>query len=149
MKKSLFLITTMALSFAFFVQSCDRPDQMERAQTDVIEAERDLSQAQTEVEADVRIYRQEVANDIRENNLAIADIKTRLQDEDAETRAAHQTRIAELERKNNDLKRQMDNYSVTNRDHWENFKDQFSNNMDDLGNSLDDFFSRSTTTSRN
>jgi hypothetical protein len=149
MKKSTIVITTITMMFAFTALSCDRTDKMERAQIDVIEAERDLSIAQTEVAADVRIYRQETANDIRENNLAIADIKTKIQDEDAETRPAHQERIAELERKNNDLKRQMDNYSVTNRDHWENFKDQFSTNMDDLGKSLDNFFSQSTTTSRN
>ena len=148
MKKSLFLITTIALMFAFFVQSCDRTDKMERAQTDLIEAERDLDIAQTEVAADVRIYRQETANDIRENNLAIADIKKKIQDEDAERRASLEVRIAELERTNSDLKRQIDNYSVTNRDHWDNFKDQFSSDMNDLGNSLNDFFSR-TTTSRN
>ena len=136
--------------FAFFVQSCDRSaDNMERAQADLIEAERDLDIAQTEVAADVRIYRQETANDIRENNLAIADIKKKIQDEDAERRASLEVRIAELERTNSDLKRQIDNYSVTNRDHWDNFKDQFSSDMNDLGNSLDDFFSGSTTTSRN
>jgi len=149
MKKSTIVITTITMMFAFTALSCERSDKMERAQIDVIEAERDLSIAQTEVESEVRIFRQETANDIRKNNLAIADIKRRIQDEDAESRAAHQVRVTELERKNNDLKRQMDNYSVTNRDHWESFKDQFSTNMDDLGNSLNNFFSRSSTTSRN
>jgi tRNA G10 N-methylase Trm11 len=149
MKKSLFLITTITLMFAFFVQSCDRSaDNMERAEADLIEAERDLDIAQTEVEADVQIYRQETANDIRENNLAIADIKKKIQDEDPERRAALEVRIAELEGANSDLKREIDNYRVTNRDNWNDFKDQFSSSMDDLGSSLDNFFSR-TTTSRN
>jgi tRNA G10 N-methylase Trm11 len=148
MKKSLFLITTIALMFAFFVQSCDRTDKMERAQTDLIEAERDLDIAQTEVAADVRIYRKETANDIRENNLAIADIKKKIQNEDAERRASLEVRIAELEGTNSDLKREIDNYRVTNRNNWNDFKDQFSSSMDDLGSSLDNFFSR-TTTSRN
>jgi len=150
MKKSMYLITTLALTFAFFVQSCDRPDnQMERAQTDAIEAERDMEIAQSEIEADVRIYRQEAANDIRDNNRAIADIKRKIQDEDAETRAAHEVRIEELERKNSDLKRQIDNYRVSNRDSWDNFKGEFSSSMDNLGDSLDNFFSRSNTNVRN
>jgi hypothetical protein len=149
MKKSILLITTITIMFAFVVQSCDRPDnQMERAQTDLIEAERDLDIAQSEVEADVQIYRQEVANDIRENNLAIADIKSKIQVEDAERRAALEVRIAEIERNSSDLKRQIDNYRITNRDNWDDFKDQFSKDMNDLGDSLDDFFSR-TTVSRN
>jgi hypothetical protein len=149
MKKSILLITTITIMFAFVVQSCDRPDnQMERAQTDLIEAERDLDIAQSEVEADVQIYRQEVANDIRENNLAIADIKSKILVEDAERRAALEVRIAEIERNSSDLKRQIDNYRITNRDNWDDFKDQFSKDMNDLGDSLDDFFSR-TTVSRN
>jgi DNA-binding transcriptional MerR regulator len=152
MKKSIYLITTIAIMFAFIAQSCDRSsDKMERAQTDVIEAERDISIAQAEIEADVRIYRREIATDIRENNVAIADIKRKIQDEDPETRAAHEVRIEDLERTNSDLKRRIDNYSVTNRNSWDTFKEDFSSSMDDLGNSLDNFFSRTstTTTSRN
>jgi len=149
MKKQLFILTTFAIMFAFVAQSCDSSsNEMERAQTDVIEAERDLEVAQTEIEADVRIFRQEAANDIRGNNVAIADIKTKIQDEDADTRAAHQERIAKLERDNDNLKRKMDNYRVTNRDNWNDFKDNFNSDMSDLGSSLDGFFSR-TTTSRN
>lgn len=149
MKKSIYFITTILISFAFIAQSCDRSsDQMENAETTVIEAERDREIAQSEIEADVRIFREETSNKIRENNLAIAEIKREIQDEEGETRAEYNERITELERENNDLKRRMDNYSITNRDHWDEFKNDFSSSMDDLGNSLDDFFSR-TTTSRN
>ncbi len=150
MKKLIFLFATIIIMFAFIAQSCDRSaDKMERAQTELIEAERDVSIAQAEIEADVRIYRQEVTNDIRENNLAIADIKRKIQDEDQESSAVHQIRIDDLERANNDLKQRIDNYSVTNRNSWDTFKENFSNSMDDLGNSLDNFFSRTGTTSRN
>ncbi len=146
MKKSIFIITTFTIMFAFIAQSCDRSaSDMERAQTSVIEAERDLDIAQSEIEAEVRIYRQEKANSIRENNLAIAGIKEKIQHEDADVKAANEVRITDLERTNRDLKRQIDNYSITNRDHWDEFKVEFRNSMDDLGNSLDDFFTRSTT----
>jgi len=149
MKKQLFILTTFAIMFAFVAQSCDSSsNEMERAQTDVIEAERDLEVAQTEIEADVRIFRQEAANDIRENNVAIADIKEKIQHEDADVKAANEVRIAELESTNDSLKHKMDNYRVTNRDNWNDFKDDFNSDMSDLGSSLDGFFSR-TTTSRN
>jgi len=148
MKNSTFAITMFAIIFAFTAQSCDRSsDKMERAQTDVIEADRDLEIAQSEIEADVQIYRQKTATDIRNNNLTISNIKDRIQNEDQDTRAAHQTRISELEKENNDLKRKIDNYRVTNRNNWDMFKDDFTSSMDELGNSLDNFFSRTTSSS--
>jgi TolA-binding protein len=148
MKNSILLITTFTILFAFTALSCDNSaNKMERAQTDLIEAERDVNIAQAEIEADVRIYRQEMADDIRENNVAIADIKREIQNEDPESRAAHEVRIAELERSNSDHKQRIDNYSITNRDSWDSFKKSFSSSMDDLGNSLNNFFSRSTTSS--
>lgn len=146
MKKSIIAITTIALLSLFVTISCDRSsDNMERAETSVIEAERDLEIAKSEIEADIRIYRQEIANEIRENNTTIAEIKDKIQNEEAEVKAAHEVRITELERTNRDLKRQIDNYRVTNRDNWDTFKEEFSSAMDNLGNSLDDFFSRTTT----
>jgi septal ring factor EnvC (AmiA/AmiB activator) len=149
MKKSIFVFTTITIMFAFVALSCDRSsDKVERAQTSVIEAEKDLSIAKTEIEADARIYRNEMANEIKKNNTAISNIKQKIQNETSETRAAHEVRIAELERTNNDLKRQIDNYRVTNRDNWNTFKNDFSDSMDNLGNSLDNFFTR-TATSRN
>ncbi len=150
MKQSIFILTTFAIMFAFIAQSCDSSsNEMQRAETDVIEAERDLEIAQSEIEADVRIYRQEMASEIRENNLEIAEIKEQIQHEEADVKAANEVRIAELERTNDSLKREIDNYSVTDRDNWNSFKDQFGSNMNDLSNSLDNFFSNTTTTSRN
>ena len=141
MKKSVFIVTIFAIMFAFVAQSCDRShDSIESAETTVIEAERDLEIAHSEIEAEVRIYREETANDIRENNLAIAGIKEKIQHEDADVKAANEVRIADLENTNRDLKRQIDNYSISNRDHWNSFKDQFSSDMDDLGSSLNNFF---------
>jgi len=146
MKKSIFVITTFAIMFAFIAQSCDRSaDKLERAQTSVIEAERDVDIVQSEIEADVRIYRQEMANEIRENNRTIADVKRKIQNEEPETRAAQEVRIAELEGDNSDLKRQIDNYRITNSDSWDTFKEDFSTSMGNLGDSLDNFFSRTTT----
>jgi len=149
MKKSIIAIATLTLLSVFSIQACDRAsNDMERAETDVIEAERDLDIAQTEIEADVQIYRQEMAGEFRDNNVEIAEIKDKIQHEDADVKAANEVRIAEYERTNNDLQREIDNYSVSDRDNWDNFKDQFSSNMNDLSNSLDNFFSR-TTSSRN
>lgn len=146
MNKSILVTTTITIMFALTALSCDSsPDNMERAENSVIEAERDVDIAQSEIESEIRIYRQEIANDIRENNMAIAEIKEKIEDEEGDVKENYETRISELESDNNDLKRQIDNYRVSNRDHWVDFKEGFSSNMDDLGNSLDDFFTTTTT----
>jgi len=146
MKKSLIVIAATALLAVFITQGCDRASEdLQSAETSVIEAERDLEIAQSEIEADIGIYRQEMGDKIKVNNLAIADIKEKIQDEEAEIKAAHEVRIASLEKTNSEMKRKMDNFRFTNRDNWDDFKDEFSNSMDDLGKSLNDFFSEATT----
>jgi hypothetical protein len=146
MKKSTIVITTITMMFAFTALSCDRTaDRMERAQTDVIEAERDVTIAQAEIEADAKIYRLKMASEFNENNSAIAMIKERIKSEEPEVKASYEVRIRELDRTNGNLKRQIDNYTITNRDHWDSFKEEFTSAMDELGNSLDNFFSRSTS----
>lgn len=146
MKKSLIVITTLALLSVFVMQACNRSsDDLEKAEISVIEAERDLEIAQSEIEAEVRMYRQETANKINKHNAAIAEIKRKIQDEKAEIKAAHEVRIAKLESTNDDLKRQIDNYSISNSDSWDDFKEEFTSSMADLGNSLDNFFTKSAT----
>ncbi|MCC5906721.1 MAG: hypothetical protein JJU13_10960 [Balneolaceae bacterium] len=150
MKHSLFIITTMALISAFVIQGCDRSsNQMEGTETSVIEAERDrdVEISSSDLQAEVRVYRQEAGNKIMKNNRTIADIKREIESKDSDVRDAHTVRVEELERTNRDLKRQIDNYSHTTQNHWNEFKSDFRTAMDDLGNSLDDFFTTTTTSS--
>jgi len=153
MKHSTGILTTITLIAVLVFTGCDRPsNQMENAETSVIEANRDLEIAKAEVEAEYRIYRTKNADRMTENNRTIEDIKEKISNEpDSEVRARHENRLQEYEVKQRELNREMDNYRVSGRESWNSFKDSFSNRMDDLGDSLDNFFSTSgtTTTSRN
>jgi hypothetical protein len=150
---SIGILTTVTLIAAFVLSGCDSPsNKMEDAEISVIEANRDLEIAKSEVEAEVRIYRAENAERIMEYNRTISDIKRNINNEtDSEVRARHETRLEGFEATHRELKREMDNYSASGRENWDNFKDSFSNRMEDLGDSLDDFFSTTgaTTSSRN
>ncbi len=153
MKYSIGILTTITLISALVLSGCDgQSNKVENAETSVIEANRDLEIARSEVEAEYRIYRTENEERMVDNNRTIEDIKERISNEtDSEVRARHETRLQEYEVKQRELKREMDNYNVSGRENWNSFKNSFSNRMDDLGDSLDDFFStRNTpTTSRN
>jgi hypothetical protein len=147
MKYSIVIITTITLIAAFALSGCDRPsNNVEKAETSVIEADRDLEIAKTELEAELRKYRAENSDRVVEYNRTIEEIKQQISNEpNSEVKARHEARLAEYEKTHIDLKREMDNYQVSGRDNWNNFKDSFSDKMDDLGDSLDEFFSDSRT----
>ena len=156
MKHSTGILTTITLIAVLVFTGCDRPsnqsNQMENAETSVIESNRDLEIAKAEVEADYRKYKLENENRMSEYNRTIDEIKQEIENEsDTEVRARHENRLQEYEVKQRELNREMDNYRISGRESWNSFKDSFSNRMDDLGDSLDNFFSTSgtTTTSRN
>ena len=152
MKYSIGILTTITLIAALVLSGCDnQSNKMQDAETSVIESNRDMEIAKSEVEAELKIYRTENAELIMEHNKTISEIKQKINNEsDPEVRARLETRLNEKEAKHRELKREIDNYRVSDNENWNNFKDSFSSKMDDFGDSLDNFFSSSrTATSRN
>lgn len=149
MKYSIGILTTVTLFAAFVLSGCDSPsNKMEKAETSVIEANRDLEIATSEVEAELEMYRAENADRLIEFNRTISKIKQQIKNEsDKEVRDRLETKLDGYEATQRELKREMANYKVSGRENWDVFKDSFSNRMDDLGNSLKDFFSTSSTAS--
>lgn len=152
MKYPIIILTAVTLIAAFILSGCDSPsNRMENAETSVIEADRDLEIAKSEVDAELRIYRAENEDRIVEFNRTISEIKQEIENEsDAEVRAELEEKLDEVEASHLELKREMDNYIASGRDNWDEFKDSFSDRMDDLGDSLENFFlTPNTTTSTN
>ena len=152
MKYSTGILTTVIFSAALVLSGCDNPsnrsNQMQDAETSVIESNRDLEIAKAEVEAEYRIFKTENENQMADNSRTIEEIKEKISNEsDSEVRARHEEQLQRHEATQRELKREMDNYRVSGRENWDNFKNSFSNRMDDLGDSLDDFFSSNTTAS--
>ena len=149
MKYLIIIVTTITLIAALVLSGCDRQsNKVERAETSVIESERDLEIAKSEVEAEYKIFRTENEERMAEHNRTIREIKQEISNEsDREERVRLERKLEEHEATQRELKREMDNYEVSGKDNWKNFKDSFSSKMNDFGNSLDNFFSNSRTTS--
>ena len=148
MRYSIGILTTFILISGFILSGCDRPSEnVEGTEVSGIETERDLETTTREVESEVRVYRAENSDRMMEYNRTIGDIKQRINNEsDSEVKARYETKLEGYEETHRELKREMDNYSASGRENWDEFKDSYSNRMDDLGDSLDDFFSTSGTT---
>jgi len=149
MKHSIGILTTITLIAALVLSACDnRSDSMQDAETSVIESNRDMEIAKAEIEAEYRIYKLENENRLDRYNRTIEGLKEDIRNEsDQEAKARLETRHNEKVRKHRELKRELDNYNVSGRENWNDFKDSFSSKMDDFGDSLDNFFSTSRTTS--
>jgi F0F1-type ATP synthase membrane subunit b/b' len=149
MKLTTIVLIPVVLIAAFVLSGCDSPSKkMEKAETSVIEAKRDLEIATSEVEAELSLYRAENADRIMEYNRTISGIKKKIENEsDKEVKEKLKMKLDEYETTHNDLKREINNYKASGKESWDDFKDSFSSRMDDLGNSLDNFFSTTGATS--
>lgn len=149
MKYSIGILATVSLFAAFALTGCDSPsNKMESAETSVIEANRDLEIAKSEVEAELQIYRAENEDRIIEFNRSISDIKQEIENEsDDEVREEFKEKLGDLEASSRELQREMNSYKASGKENWDDFQNSFSNRMDELGDSLNDFFSPREITS--
>ena len=142
MKKSILII---AVSTFITVVSCNSPvEKVKNAQEDVAVANVNLDKANQEYIADILNYRKEVAQKIEANNTSIVEFKARIEHEKKETRAEYNKKMEELEMKNSDAKKKMDEYNQEGKENWEKFKTEFSHDMDELGKAFKDLTVKNT-----
>lgn len=135
MKKTFIVVALFV--FAVIVGACSSPTKkVEEAQTDVIEANKELDEANAEYMADMAKYRMETAEKIAANDLIIKDLNARISNQKKNRQVEYKQKVAELEQKNMDMKRKMEDYKQDGKENWEKFKAEFNHDMDELGNAF-------------
>ena len=134
MKRSIILVTgSFFLSFSILT-SCSTPaEKVEKAENNVVQANNELDSANKVYLADVASFKKENNEKIAANNKSIAEFNQRIADQKATAKADYTIKIAELEKKNTDMKKKMDDYKEGGKDNWSKFKTEFSHDMDELG----------------
>jgi hypothetical protein len=139
MKKTIFVMTLATIFLGTGLTSCNTSaENVEDAQENVDEANEKLDEANEEYVEDLLAYRTEIAERISINEVRIADLKVIVAAEKGEMKVNHEKQIAELEKRNRDLKNKMDSYKGDGRDDWNEFKKEFNHDMDELGKALTD-----------
>jgi len=88
-----------------------------------------------------KTYRAEQEKKINENTKEIAELRTKRDKIKKENLSKYESRIDELEKKNNELRKKINSdYKDEGKEKWESFKKEFSHDMDELGQSLKDVF---------
>jgi chromosome segregation ATPase len=137
MKKVMYVFTAVSLMLAgasFVGCNTNTPaEKVTNAQKDVNEANKDLDAANKAYLADIENYKKETSEKIMANDKAIADFKARIETEKKDAKANYLKQVADLEQKNSDMKKKMDDYKADNKEKWEIFKQEFNHDMDELG----------------
>jgi len=139
MKKSILVFSVLALMAVMTLPSCSTPaKKVEDAQNDVKEANKDLAKANEEYLAEIESYKKETADKIAANDRSIAEFNLRIKEQKQEAAADYKLKVAKLEQKNSDMKKQLDGYKADGKEKWEKFKTEFNHDMDELGKAFKD-----------
>lgn len=139
MKRTIAAMAAGIFLTGVILTSCNTPaEKVENAENKVAEANKDLDKANAEYLADVANYKKATADKIEANEKSIAEFKARIANEKNETKADYDKKIVELEQKDSDMKKRMDDYKVEGKEKWEIFKAEFSHSMDELGKAFKD-----------
>lgn len=134
-----FVVLVFAVSFTFY--GCNSPAQkVENAKENVDQAKEDLDKANREYLAEIESLRTETAERMAINEQIIAGLKLKIAKEKLDNKVLYNKKIDELEKKNRDMKKRMDEFSEDGMDNWASFKAEFNHDMDELGRALKDFF---------
>ena len=118
---------------------CNTPaEKVENAEQKVIEANKELDLANAEYLADIEAYRIETAKRIASNDSTILAFKAHMKLEKKEAMDDYEEQLAELEQKNSDMEKEMDEYNGDGKDKWEIFKESFGRDMEELGEAIKD-----------
>lgn len=133
MKRPILKFTASLILVSVLLASCDNSARkVDRAEEEVEEANRKLEEANREYMKDIETARLETAEEVEANNKILTDFRERIKNENKKVRENYEVRMTELEQRNADMKRKMDEYRAEGKDKWENFKSEFNHDMHEL-----------------
>ncbi|MFA7273847.1 MAG: hypothetical protein WC044_08255 [Crocinitomicaceae bacterium] len=145
MKKSIGIILTSFFIMGLLLTSCSTPSEKAQNEEDnVTEAQEKLDDSNENYKKDMEDFKARTATQIEANEKSIQDFNARIADQKSEAKADYEKKIAELDSKNSDLKKKMDDFKADSQSSWESFKTEFGHDMDELGTAFKDFTNKNT-----
>lgn len=102
------------------------------------EAKHNVQKAKKDSTDDYTAFKKDAEQDIADNKKTIAELRAKKWNSTAQSKAKYDTKIATLERKNNQLQKDINTANHTNQSNWTSFKREFKHDMNELGNALKD-----------
>jgi chromosome segregation ATPase len=139
MKKTILIFALYVMLAVIIMTGCETPaEKVENSKNNLDNAQKTLDKANSAYQAEVQNYRKEMSKRIAANDKILADFKERVEHDKKNAKAEYNKKIDELEQKNTDLKKEIDQYTEAGITKWEEFKLGFNHDIDALGKALDD-----------
>ncbi len=142
MKKAILLQTLTVFMMGTMIIYCQAPSKkVENARYKLQAAEENLSEAQKELRQaqkdSVQEFRSKSDRKISENEKIISDFKAKIANAEKVTRARYEKLAVDLEQKNKEMKKKLDEFNEEGKVKWQSFKREFNRDMDRLEKSLE------------
>ena len=152
MKKTIFaLAVTVFIAGTMFIgcQSSatkveNAQDKLREANNNVVEAQNDLNKTRQDSINEYLDFKKVSEDKIIAQEKSIAEFKARIAKEKKENRLKYEKKLAEIEQKNSDMKKRLDDYQLEGKDKWDLFKTEFSYDMEELGKAFNDLTIKNT-----
>lgn len=131
MKKSIQMMAVSLFAFGALSTSCSSSTE----KTDLTDEQMEMNQAQLAEDArekEIIEYQEINRAKIEANEKSLAEFNARISNEKQEAKAEYELKIAELDEKNSDMKKKMEEFHAGNKANWETFKASFDKDMTDL-----------------
>jgi peptidoglycan hydrolase CwlO-like protein len=147
MNKSI-IITAATLCFAvsMFTNCSSSAQKAQHEQEKVNNAKIESDEANKEIELENKAHLEEIEKfneetkaKVKKNNQKIFELNSQLAYEKAELKEGLKAKVAQLEVRNRELSKKLNDYEVTNKENWLNFKAEFNRDMNDLEEALNNF----------
>jgi t-SNARE complex subunit (syntaxin) len=144
MNKPILILTLTGLMAGSIFVSCHQSssnkidkieDKLLKEQEDVGQARHDLNQA---LKDSIREFKLDAQNKIAGNDRKIDEFKAKIAKGKKSAGDKYEAKINDLEKKNKDLRKRLDDFIDESGDAWASFKREFNHDMDEIGNSLKD-----------
>lgn len=120
-----------------FTSCSSSTDKVDNAEQNVQDAKRDLEHANESQKKDVEAYNKIMAEKIAAQEQIIQEFNERIKVQKSDAKKEYEERIAELDKKNSDMKKKMADFNASNQSNWETFKASYNTEMNDLGYAFD------------
>ncbi|MCF8254194.1 MAG: hypothetical protein K9H61_08060 [Bacteroidia bacterium] len=145
MKNNYSWVIALSIITATTIMACNSPAQkVENAKDKLSDAREELSQAQKDSVADYENFKMVSESRIAKNEELIQAYKQSMKDAKKEWKSSDQKIVDELEQKNINMRKKMEEYRNEGRDKWQDFKTEFNHDMDELGNAINDLTIKNT-----
>jgi DNA repair exonuclease SbcCD ATPase subunit len=142
MKNQIVAFAVMGFMAGTLLTGCEKtPEQkLEASKEKIGEAKQELKDVQAERAKEWQAFKTESEQQIADNDKRIDAFKEKMDKAGPKAKAKYSKEVAELKKKNHELKEKLEDYKDGDQSKWQEFKTNFKADMDAVGKTMKDLF---------